>query len=781
MHRRNGMLWHSMYKNPSVTNLFSQKTKQMLDYSLKGTYQDESGYQWDYYRDDRLGPDPDPNQFYIIPRPQYALDANGDPIIQIHTYKTDDASNGSGFCRVETILSVPANIQRNISAAILKNTSKFPGVKKPIFASLSLNPGSTATAIFQSEQSPLAFTVNASDFGSNAAVFLMTLNKTQIASLKSILSTKGGGLDITYKLSVPARLHSVTAVLTFNAAIAYKYQVTEAKYNSWGDKVSPRTAKGLLTDSESSHVKLTWGISDPPSSLVKSVTDWANDTLADLVTAEVKKVLAVQKITSKHTFTINEVQSFKSTFSENSVVNWLIYPKSVLPSFTDLGLEISKFESTIDTRQQQMIVSTNVPFNESSAPHLEQILSGSGISKQSLVKSISVTVHYPTLAEGASQFTFTKNESKTFLSKYDENQGPVWKLDYQVDYLDTSIPSISGSIENIDDNQEYIKLQEIGILVVQFDASQAFNSEFTQPDKIEVNFSYINPLEKSSKPVAQVISFSKSDKSFLKSVSSLQPLPVTSSYNYQLTYIYQGVNYQAPLVQNQTDFHQIIHPVNRVQQTPLIFYVPAPDTKGDYILNIAAKVWYEKSAKLPKGITTQPTQDDPAEYIIAFSTLKNGDVYGTKTFDGVQLASSPMLYSAAITSTKGQIEIPPQKLSQELPSIFVGNTQRYYTLEISAFLIDWKTASYAVVQVLSTITVKSNGKIVNTYSSGDTGTQWNKNEHSKKYHTISYQDGQEVTYDLEIQYWERGKAAIVKNKKNLSTPLYAIPNDPNDV
>lgn len=751
----------------------------MLDYSLKGTYQDDTGYEWDYYRDDQLGSNPDPNQFYIIPRPQYALNTDGLPIIQIQTYKTDDATDGAGFCRLEVILSVPEKIEEEIATEILKDATKFPDVKKPLFTSLALNPGSSATATFQCGSNPISFTVESSEFGSNAAVFLMSLNKTQLATLKSILSTKGGGIDISYKLSVPARLHSVTALLTFNAAIAYKYQVTEAKYNSWGDKVSPRTAKGLLTDSESSNVKLTWGINNPPDTLIKSVTDWANNTLADLVTAEVEKVLAVQKITSRHSFKINEVQSFKSTFSENSVVSWIIYPESVLPSLADLDLEISEFESTVDTRQQQMIVSTNIPFKNSPTSNIQEILTNAGIT-ESLVKSLSITVSYPTLPEGDSEYTFTKNGNKTFLSKYDVDQGPVWNLKYLVNYENKNIPAISGSIQNISENQVYIKLQEIGILVVQFDASQAFNSEFTPPDSIDINFSYINPLDESSKPIAQKITINKDDQNYVKSVTSLQPLPITSSYNFQLTYVYQGISYQATLVQNQTSFRQIIPAVNEVQQTPLIFYVPAPNIKDDHILNIAAKVWYDKTSKLPNGITTQPTQEDPAEYIIQFSTLKNGDIYGTKTFDGIQLAGSPMLYSAAITSTKGQIDIPPQKLSQELSSLFIGNTQRYYTLEISAFLIDWKSASYEVVQVLSTIYVKSNNKIVNTYPSGNSGTQWNKNEHSSKYRTISYQLGENVSYDLEIQYWERGKPAIIKLKKNLTIPIYAIPNDPGD-
>src|SRR6185312_7002856 len=85
----------------------------MLNITLKGTYQDATGYQWDYYGDDVNN-----NVFYVIPRPQFVVNDQGQPSFQIIRYATNDQSNGSGYWRFDVELSVPATVLSAIKAQI---------------------------------------------------------------------------------------------------------------------------------------------------------------------------------------------------------------------------------------------------------------------------------------------------------------------------------------------------------------------------------------------------------------------------------------------------------------------------------------------------------------------------------------------------------------------------------------------------------------------------------------------------------------------------------------
>lgn len=741
----------------------------MLDYNAKSTYQDASGYSWDYYRDDQKGPNPDPNTFYIIPRPQFVMN-DGKPSIQIHTYATDGKDNGSGFCRMDVEISVPSDIEGAISKAILANPTRFPHVTKPNFQSLALNPGSKAVVEFADEQKTLQFVTNASDYGSDVASFLMKLTASQLKSLKAALSTSGGALNLTYYLNVPARLQSVSAILTFNSAIAYSYQVTQPTYNGWGDQTSPGSAQGFLKDSQSSNVKLTWGIAHPPQSLVKTVTDWANRTLASLVSAEVAKVIAVQKMTSSESFKISEVQSFTSHFAEDMVVDWKIEPKAALPSFPDMKLNIKDFESTINKLQQQMIVRTNVPFAAKKGKP-DQVTGSGGISDLAKVKSISVKINYPTLPQKGSTFTFSENGTFSVIAQYDEAAGSEWSMDYTVNYEDTNTPSIKGSITNIKTSEQALKLEQVGILAVQFDASGAFNpSEYKAPDKVVVDFSYVNSIEASPDAVNQQLVFEASDTSFVKTVKSLQKLPVSQGYNYQVTYYYDGVQYKAPLQSKQTGFSQQIGAVNIFSTTNLIVFERPSKVQNDPILEVDVKMYFENPNKIPANITNAPTKSSPATFTIMPPTSGSQNIVAHKSFVGLEIANSPLVYTAAVTSASGQESIPPQKIMQNFPSLFLNATQRYFTLEVNLGSIDWKKASYYAIQVIPTFYID---KAKN--STPDTGIQWNNPELESKYHTIGYKKGQKVTYDLEVVYLTKNQNPKKTSYTGLDDVVFDVP------
>ncbi|MCB9280435.1 MAG: hypothetical protein H6562_16195 [Lewinellaceae bacterium] len=751
----------------------------MLNFALKGTYQDSTGYSWDYYRDDQLDPNPDPNAFYIIPKPQFVTDTQGNPSFNITTNQTDGADNGSGVCRFDVELSVPADIQAAISSAILGNATKFPGVTKPNFIALALNKGSWAAFNLAAGGTTTTFTAAASNFGSNVASFLAHLSKTQLEACKTAFSNQGGAVDVTYYLWVPARLQSVSAVLKFDSSIAYQYQVTQPKYDSWGDQVSPGSVKALLTESNSSSVKITWGISNPPQDLVKDVTTWANDTIADLVTAEVNKAIQLQKLKSDESFNISEVSSFTNNYAENMVINWLIQPTATLPSFPNMKLNIADFETTVNTQQQHMVVSTNLPFQSDSQHQLDivpKIPAGGGVSNPAFIKSVTITISYPTLPQSKSTYTFTANGSQAFVADFDTQIGVEWNLEYSVNYQDPNMGTVTGRINGIDMGAYTLKVEEAGILTVNFDGQQAFNSEGTKPNEIDLNFSYIS--QNDTTPVNQVVRLTPKEPQ--QSVTSLQAHPINAGYNFQATYVFPGsVTYQAPLVQNQTGFQQILPAADALHSVNLIVYVPVSQANSNPVFDATVNMWYDGTVKLPDGYSgSLPTKASPAVFTLTPNPDQTGNLFARDVFVGLATADQPLVYSASIDAASGSTDIPAQPIQNTQPSVMVSPTQRYFTLEIDPAAINWKSVAFSSVEVLVTITVDKGTASAGSGVQPERSFTWNKGETGSKYLTIPTQAGNIVSYDCKINYVTPGSATQSSTFSKQTDVTFNIPATP---
>ncbi len=745
----------------------------MLNFTLKGTYQDPSGFSWDYYGDDTNS-----SNFYIVPRPQFVLDNAGKPSFQITRYKTNDASNGAGFCRFDIELSVPAEVETAIKDQI---PQKFPDAKSPyFFLALDYNPNGKAYFDFASGASAITFSAPVSSFGSNVASFLLKMTKEQLDTVISAFSTSGGGYEVELHLSVPAPLPAVTAVLSFDSSIAYQYQVTQPSYNSWGDQTSPESVQKLLTESAASTVKITWGTQNPSSDLEQAVADWANDTLSDLISAEVEKTIQLQGLQSGNSFNINEVSSFTSTYSQNMVINWIIAPQAELPSFPSLSLDVNNFVGSVNEQQQQMAVSVFLPFKSDStgssnipAPTLPD-----GRTVQALVKSATVTVTYPGLPEANASYTFTKNENHIFATAYNEQAGPNWNLTYTVIYEDTGMASVSGAISNIDAVNYTLQVEEAGILTVTFDAAQAFATEGTQPTEINIAFSYISNSGQGS-PINQEIKIKQTDTPQQGKISSFQSLPIDSKYNYQVTYVYIGsVQFQAPLMTGQTGFSQIIPAANAIHSCTLIVYVPSVLASSNPVFDATVQMWYQQAPTLPPGVNTQPTKNSPAVFTITPNPDANGSLFGRATFDGLINGDQPLVYTAAIDAASGQINIPETLLNNSQPSVMVSPTQRYFTLEISPAAINWTTATFQRVEVLVTLNIAQGTA---TSLPGQLSQQtfiWNKDEQGSKYLTYGITDGNSVTYAWEVNYVIQGQPVKTQSATGATDLILNIPATP---
>ena len=734
----------------------------MLNITLKGTYQDPTGYQWDYY-----GDDVNANLFYVIPRPQFVLDNQGHPSFQIVREATNDQRNGSGYWRFDVELSVPAEVLSAISAQI---PQRFPNAKSPIFDALNYNPGGMAYLNFAGGGQNLSFAATASSFGSNQASFLIQMNKTQLDTVTAAFSQSGGAFEVDYQLSVPARLPAVNAVLSFDSSLAYKYQVTQPRYNGWGDQISPRTAQGFLTQSESSKVTISWGSANPSQQLQQDVATWANDTLADLVAAEVKQAIALQGMKSDNSFDISEVSSFTNSYSQNQVIAWLIQPAAALPSFKDLGLNIADFTTTVNEQQQLMTVSVHLPFSADSenAPNIPQ-----ANDTPMLVKSVTVTVDYPTLPQASASYTFTANGSQTFSAPYDTSHGPNWNLSYYVTYSGPSTP-VQGTISGIDQGEYTLALEAAGILTVVFDATQAFATESTPPTEVDIRFSYVNS-DGTGELITHTLVIKKTDSPQQGSITSYVAMPINSTYNYQTTYVFAGgTTYTAPVVQDQNGFKQIIPAAAAIHATNLLIMLD--NQSPSQIFDATVQVWYQQPPNVYGAPSSLPTPQSPAVFSLTPNPIDNSRYsWARATFTGLTNGNQPLIFSASIDTSDGQSDVNGQMIENDQASVMISATQRYYTLEVNPSAIDWKSASFSSVEVLVTASITSNGQA--TPQQQRTLT-WNKGDLGNAFITYPIQQSNTVAYDWKVNYITAGQPVESKIGSNATDTIFNIPPQP---
>lgn len=741
----------------------------MLNFTLKSTYQDNQGYDWDYYGDDS-----DANAFYIVPRPQFVLDNAGKPSFQITRYATDGADNGSGFLRFDVELSVPQDVENAIAAQI---PQKFPNAKSPYYKSLDYAPGGMAYFDFADKSGNITYSAPVSNYGSNVASFLIQMTKEQLDTAIRGFSTGTNAFQIEYHLSVPARLPAVTAVLSFDSAIAYQYQVTQPSYNSWGDETSPGSVQKLLNESASSKVTLTWGITNPPADLVRDVSDWANDTIADLVSAEVQKTIRLQGLSSDDSFNISEVSSFTGTYSENMVINWVISPKDALPTVAN----IQSYIADVNEQQQQMTVSVFMPFMASGdgGGSILKIKGEGGNNIDVLVDHVTVTVQYPGLQEADATYTFRSNESHTFTTAFNESQGPQWSFKYTVNYTDKSMKPVSGEIPDIEQGSYTLEVAKAGIFTVTFDAQQAFATEGTKPTEIDVSLSYINS-DANTPLIQQRVKILPSDNPQTGNISSYQPVPLDSSYNYQVTYVFPGgVTYQAPLVQGATGYSQTIPAADAVHSCNLIVYVPAAQASSNPVFDATVQMWYQQPPNLPPGVGTQPSQASPAVFTITPNPDSTGNLFGRETFTGYVNGNQPLVYSASIDTVPSQIDLNDILIENDQASIMVTPTQQYFTLQIDPGAIDWNTATFESVEVVIKAEV-AQGKASSAPAQPPPrpAVIWNKSETAIKYMTYPIIAGNTVSYDWEINYITSGKPVQTLNGTKASDVILNIPATP---
>ncbi len=670
----------------------------MLNYEKKGSYTDSVGFLWEYFQDDT-----DLSIFYVVPRPDWVINDKGKPEVKLVQYKTDQpATNGSGYITFNTQLTVPDNVRAGVEGKI---AVEFPAAPKPYQLNpLDYNAGCTADFSLDVKGTTTSYTATASEFGANIASFRADLDADGMKTIKGLLSSAGGGLDITYNLNVQARLNAVTATLSFNSAIAFQYQVQHAQHHAYAAD-TPRIVTKLLNESASSKVHLKWGIENPSQELVTSVTDWANSTIAAQVSAEVKTALSMLKEESYDSFKINEVSSFTSVYDTDQVINWKLFPKASLPSVSD----ISDFVTEVETRQQVMTISTNLPFEGdkvqgANVPKID--------AKPVELKQVTVKVDYPGLSEADSTYVFTKNGSATFVAPYNAAHGDTYNVTWTAEYVDSGAqPAVTGQELDVAKSNYAIELPTVGILNVSFEARNAFaplnaaGGSVKPPTvtSIDIDFHFANDHGGGKaihqKKTIQAPGKNKNASTQVVFASYLAHNVVTGTdYSYVVTYHFDEGPDFVGLATSSNSYNETIptppapHPTN-----VLIIAALADTTQGGgtepTVLEADVSVWFDEDLKIP-GAGPQPDKSNPTNFKLV-PQKDGGTIVARDTFYGFINGYVPLVYTASISTLMGeQVTIQPTLIENHQTTILINPGTRYTTLTVDMDAVDWTANKY---------------------------------------------------------------------------------------
>jgi hypothetical protein len=664
----------------------------MLSIERRGTTQ-IGNTTWEFHGDDK-----DKNTFYITPIPQFVM--NGSlPAIQIVELKTSGSDNGSGYCQFQVELNVPPEVKPEISQAI---KTQF-NVDNPLYQSLVVQAGTLVNLTYPDGNGGTTGTqANGTDFGSNNAIFQISLDIDQMKEIKGSMSAKGGSpFQVEYVVSVPSNMPAVTAELSFDATIAYNYEVTSHSHTQWAHSTTyTYDIKQLLSQSAASTITVNKVDPNLPQSVVDQVRDWATSVVQTQLAAEIKAALAIQASGSgTQSFSISDVSSFKETYNQEETIMWHIQPQGVLPSFVDLGLntdQINDLEPTIDERRFVANVTPNVPFsnagsNEGDVNAAYSTSDGkpkgndSGVEK---LKSLDVTIEYPTLTGSDKKtYSFTDNKVHTWEAAWDTTAQGVYTLDYVAVYENGQ--QVTGSKKNIDATTYTLGLDDIGTLVVKFNATRFFTSEKGVVDSLDVDFVFDIP---ESTPYLETFVLNAAKSSH--QVTSLLKAPITTDYLYTLTYNFTADTHANPFTSNvkQENTQNVrVDAPDFEQSIPVVIHWGA-SANPDFI-QFDVNFYYDGEPYFPKipasAALPKPTQASPVTFSISSSTTPN---VVDKLLVFANSKVSPLTLDAqGIASDGTTIQWGPLEFdSANAPNLAFFKDTLFTFAEINPEIVDWK-------------------------------------------------------------------------------------------
>lgn len=665
---------------------------------------------WEFH-----GDSDDPKIFYITPHPQFVMNA-GLPAIELVEYTSSDSLNGSGYVRLQIELGVPAGVIAPIKAKI----AELFGVTDPVFLTLPVQSGTSVRVTYPDGQGgTTGQQIGATDFGANNAIAQLQLDADQMREVKAIMNGNGTSpFEIQYAVLVPSTMPSVKIRLSFDSSIAFQYQVTEHKHEKWNQATQyTYDINKLLSASNAAVVEIDKIDPTIPATAVTELRNWSQQVIETRVAAEVaQKVALLERSGGTQSFRIDQVSSFSQTYIQNETMLWRVHPIAVLPSFGQLGLSSAQrasLETQVDTRQFIATLTPAVKFVSQISPlaiSAEGAIGDSDNPYMSDIKplqSLAVTMRYPTLDGHPSRtHTYYSNQAHSWTADWDEQAGGVYSFDYLATYDDGQ--QISGKFEDIDQSEFVLRLADVGILNITFNATNIF-PPLTPPellatagsgdvDRMEINLVFEVP---DAEPFLQKVTLDAGNP--IATVSSQFASPVSTYYAFTTTYHFKPELKANPFVSNvrrlNSEFSEVLAP-DFQQDVPILVDMGGINGVGE-LMQLTMNFYYQDAPIFPdipaSKALPRPTQGSPIQF--RFDPLVNPPAGGTANFRIEQFSIfansrlSPLkLVAQAITAEGKQLKWDHQNFTpQDVASLFFSAKSLFRFVQLDPVIVKWDT------------------------------------------------------------------------------------------
>ncbi|HEX8254018.1 MAG TPA: hypothetical protein VF846_12800 [Thermoanaerobaculia bacterium] len=450
----------------------------------------------------------DPNMYYIVPQPQFALREQQGmlvPQFSLTEYKTTGGTEGT--CAFTVELAIPADAKQ----AAERNLP--PGAQFGQFRWLQ------AEAFLRFSMGGREVVLNSAPslYGNNEATFVVQLNDQQEVNTFRDAFKPGSGIGptqfhIQYQVLVLSKLPAVNVRVTYDSVIAVDYQKQiEVSKNVWGQETSRRASiQENLRKSDAGDVTISWSMPDPDAETQQRVYDWAWVTLENLVSTAMDDAMRTVGERNFDQFSLTSTASFARTYNENQVIEWAITPGDFLPNFTP---EIWALVYRVVENRRLVVNFTILDSLEAAG-----------------IQSVSLTMHYPT-AETGNTYLFKPTGPSSWTADYDGTNpfDPAYWYEYTVTFNDGTDPFHEARIDSTA-TQVVLPVADLGIQTAAFIGS---NIDFGKTvDFVLIDFFFARPDGENTVEQVRMI-----DNINAIEIVSRTHLRSANNYSYQLTYV----------------------------------------------------------------------------------------------------------------------------------------------------------------------------------------------------------------------------------------------------
>ena len=680
------------------------------------------------------------NLWFIVPEPVIATGDNGLPEFALVQYTGDDGKV-AGTCTFQTELQVSAEASQAVKRA-LGAAAQFGQ-----FDWVSCN----AVFLFSTaSMAGMELTATPSMYGANRASFVIHLpDQATVNDFINAFGPSGSGggtFMLRYDVSALTRLPPARVTVQFNSTAAYNFQRTVSETrNVWGHVTSRTEAiHEHLAQSEAGTVTVDPGGQPLDNATRQRLEAWGNQTLENDVDHAVSSALKVVGEAHPDSFSMSQLASFTDTYVEGQVVPWLISPRAPIPAFA--ATVWPKVFSTVPN--QTLAVSFTV-----------QNLVTNGVA------SVDLVVTYPTRqTANTNAFTPASPGSWTFTAPGHVVNGkyaPGYSYQYTVHYKDGGAPYTSPVI-NSTDTAIYLDANDLNILQVTFDATNAFSLAQSQIQYLLIDFYFVNQADGA---VVQDQQQRLDSKNSSYTFFSQTRLPFDNDYQYRLTYVLAGgqqaiIDWTTGNVANVAGqgAKAPVVTLNPPFQTRVVTLMPIPPAKGSF-----------------DAIVLTVTYDDAVNSLNEQNTFQvmSGQVPQPWTFLAPVNHNVVVQYQGEYIVSGEQYDIQPAETSQLF--IPISTTQERFSVEIDPSQVEWASGAYTQV-VVSIYTRDKSGVMTNigsppAFTSRNTGT-W--------LYGFLFDTGTTPTYFYTAQYWikDQPQPKTIAETKAVGQGILTLPGKP---